>query len=392
MTMARAHIGSRLMLKNQIVPVRFDTAHLSFQEDVSGVQYGELFPSSMIAPIYTLRDDGIFGNCIAIEEGTTNTQPDSDFNNTSAIGYYGWSGGGTVYRGLSSAILDNISGTEDLAMLTYPAITTDTGDWMLSMKCRSLSGTNIIVTNYLGFAYHNLGSAPANGEWVVLQVKYSNGQYATNPTQHTKIYAGHKLEIDWIQLENKSFVTSFVNGSRSSSHLTYDISKLGIDPLGDWTISSWFKRHDPPSSWSGLFTLGTYYQLNQSEFQVWTNHNGVFRMYSHDNQAGRVKDLFTPNAGELNEWFFVAITRNKSTNLYNFYVWTKDRVVKDSYVMAHANPIQPILRVGGGDHIFNGLISDFKMDKYEMSQEEVGAIYESKSPMYNPYDTRTYAY
>lgn len=190
----------------------------------------------------------------------------------------------------------------------------------------------------------------------------------------------------WIrntQLEKKPFATSFVDGSRGRGNLRYKPSELGFDPHGDWTIGIWAKVAEGQKSWASPFGLGNYYEIGQSEFQIWLNHSGEVKTCSHDNRSGSSRYLFTPNPGEIQEWCYYVVSHDKLTNKYVAYVYTKNRYVKKEHVRVHTYPIADVLKIGS-HHILNGLVDDLMITPRVMPDDEVHAIYHSQRPLYEP--------
>jgi hypothetical protein len=244
------------------------------------------------------------------------------------------------------------------------------------------SGTNNLrLTLASTYAYGTLKPAPS-GWWraELTVVGPKSGylgilQYSSN--------GNNPIICSNFQVEKKTFPTSFVKGSRPESLLRYNMTSMGVDPVGDWTISGWFKRHANQTGWSSIFGIGTYYKVDESEFTVWTNHSGRVYPHSHDNRAGGGLALFTTNPGELEEWFFVTVTHKESSGEFNIYVWTKDRYEKGTWVDVFQYPMEPTLYVGrSSSHMFNGLVDEFRVDKVVRTEEEITAWYESNSPFW----------
>ena len=67
-----------------------------------------------------------------------------------------------------------------------------------------------------------------------------------NPSQNILVVlqagSGNYVDIKQVQIEFKSYLTPFINGTIGASSLTYNLnSSIGLDWSGDWTICYWKK-------------------------------------------------------------------------------------------------------------------------------------------------------
>ena len=63
--MSQAHKNSRLLIKDVIYAVPFETALFNFNEDAIGIQYGDIV-KPMGTPVATFKKDGKFGNGVEV--------------------------------------------------------------------------------------------------------------------------------------------------------------------------------------------------------------------------------------------------------------------------------------------------------------------------------------
>lgn len=200
----------------------------------------------------------------------------------------------------------------------------------------------------------------------------------------TKVSKDTVFYISALQIENKAWSSSYVEGFREATTLEYSMKEIGIEPLGDWTIAGWFKRWPDAEQWGALFGMGNYYLEEESEFQIWTNHSSSVKLHSHDNKSGRTLTVFTPNSGELDDWFYVAVTHEKETDMYHIYMWTKDRYITKDWYAPHRHPIADRLYIGanGGGRRLNGLVDELRIDDTVRNEKELMTWRYSNSPFW----------
>ncbi|MNS72114.1 hypothetical protein D3C72_1055150 [compost metagenome] len=69
--MSQAHKGSRLLIKDAIYAVPYESAHFNFNEDFYGFQYGDII-KPVVTPVATLVD-GKFGKAVSLQEATASS-------------------------------------------------------------------------------------------------------------------------------------------------------------------------------------------------------------------------------------------------------------------------------------------------------------------------------
>lgn len=392
---AISHIAQILPLKNKVISADKNTVFLAHYDMTANDVLKGMEPNS--GAVYTLRSDGCFGGGIAVEEGVTNLMA----NKTMIVDtQYGVVGGederGTYFiqagrqytwagiRVPSTAVLPGAKYTVSFDIMCDVAFNLT---WDGNVSGGGYSGNDAGRTSLSTTA-----SYTTPGQWQRVYLTAGVASDMTSPVAGDSFCPGASNVLDKkiyfrdAQIEQREFGTSFFNGTRANGILAYDMNKLKINPVGDWTISGWYRRSPgvSTSQWCGLFNMGNYYNLGQSEFQIWTNHNqGVpFKAWSHDNQVGRSKNLFTPNAGELDSWFFVAVTHTAATDTYAFYIWTKDRYLKDTWTVSHSNPITPVFYAAGSPHRFNGVMDELRIDGVVRTEAEITSWYYSNSPFW----------
>lgn len=375
---------SRLQLENQVVSADNNTVGIWHFDN-------HLYSSRGAKPtgtsIVTMKSDGYFNGAIAMDEATTNL-----FNSngtytqfSTTITEYGINTNGNKIFKVEKTNTENLFTYDSARQLLS---VTSNASYTLSFKVKILSGESIEsrIGYHWGGTTSNSGIQfiPLNDGWYTC-IKSGLSVTATSANCGIGFVGNNEpfsLLFTEVQLELKSGFTQYINTSRVGGNLYYSIS---FDPRGSWTIFGKSKLTGN-SGWQCLFQFGNYYTINESEFEVWVNHNNQMKAYSHENRNGREKLFFTPNAGELNEWFTWAFSRNGETNEYKAYIWTKDRTIEDSWIWNHDYPISYRLGIGSQWQL-NGLIDEVRLDNVTRTPEEIQGWYLSQAPFYDPIDT-----
>jgi hypothetical protein len=229
-----------------------------------------------------------------------------------------------------------------------------------------------------------------NGNWLPTSwaTLYIYGHYCRNNYEGT-------AWVKNIQVETMGFGTSFIISSRSKGLLRYNDSLLDNN---QGTISFWYV---PDIAWDDsttsntstnattieyLFTWGTPGQSNS----LWAKRDRsakqiVFTYNTTSNSAGYTLTGFAP----------AMITYSWSGVSQKLYI--NGSLVGTSSASAMSRPTTGFFDIGGRNEVAgyatcNGIIDDLRMDRQQVSDEEVLAWYTSGVPFYSPYDKRSFAY
>ena len=322
-------------------------------------------------------EPGKFGKAIMVEEGTTNLQPDPNFDNgMTGKKSYDWGDSGTVTASNGICTMDTSDSAYPIALIVpQVAITADTGAHTVSVKCRSANGKDAVVLVHMGVSYKSLGVAPASGEWVILSATYNNGEYTTKPAQHIRIEAGQKLQIDWIQTEQKPYATSFIDDTRSPESLT--IPTAGVLNPQEGTIE--------------IICMKPKY-LNYNARVLWVEKESS-RFGIHDDPSGGLVWTYNSTgtqlgAGQLLEgqWHYLAMSWNRDEGWAKCYV--DGNHIRTIVFEPGTNPGfvgSELLGIGSrpayADLYFNGFFDDLRISSRARSDEEILAAYQSGQPL-----------
>jgi hypothetical protein len=402
--MSQGHKGSRLILKNQIIAVDFDTTHFDFKMDASGIHYGKLVEPK--ADISTpVKFGGVFGKSIAIEDGTTNIFATGGI----AQDWTQWTHyGNTTYWSSSVQIDDDdmgkvfrgVSAREDTFLYAYDkGFSLSTGNvhsTSIYLKVEEQITTDIRASYHDGSwnapTNHTLTSALIDTEWKkfdFINTPTGNYIYDSVAFYFPTLGSGNVLYASMPQVEQRSFPTAFVNGSRNDGVLTYSQDVIHLD---SFTVNTWFKLNMlKTSGYQPLFELT--YSVDSETY----NHRLLFMIEGSTQSIsawfgdGSANNSFTSNfKPTVNEWHMATLSFDGST--YKIFV--------DGVLRASMNGSRVVLKdsvtynfnIGSKYYgLLNGCMSDFSIFNQSVSDEEVMAWFTSSKPLYNPYDKRAYA-
>lgn len=400
--MSNAHKGSKLIIKDQLVPVDFSSAHFDFNRDATGIQYGNLIEPSAGA-VYTIRPmEGKFGGGVAVETGATNLvlNPYFDAN---------WGNSAFATKTLIDAPF--IDGTTVKALkLVYSG----SGDGYASRTITLSSTPNRTFT--FSFWVKQIGNNVGLFSNTFLQFIKSAG-YATVcsyspstvPTEWTKISITGTTPSDttnnfniilrplnsatgeiWYtlpQVEEKSFPTSFVNGTRANGMLKYPKEILSTD---EGCISFWMYARSDSNTFAGnpnpIFSSGID---GGFDLLIDKSGNNYLRAYS----TSVISTQMYPHL-KFDTWSHVVVYWKKNVELGIYVDGVLD--VKSTSPTDWSNYY---LNNGTGFYIGSGIrsnpniiLSDFKIDRKMPTAEDISIWYISGKPFYNPFDYRAYGY
>jgi hypothetical protein len=416
--MTQAHKGSRLLIKDQSIPVDFSTIHFSYSQDAVGIQYGDLlFPSGN--SVYTIREnEGKFGGTVAVEGATTNqlTNPE----NLSAT-EWGKSAITVNYANSESALIPTAVNASHYLMQDSSLISGSSYTHSVTARAGQYSVLQIAPSTGFGNSstYSNFDlingtvSGTAGGQIAYVGGGYYrcevtstasltiSGRMVFGPVPNMSSlrlasFSGNGSDCIYIknvQLEKKPFSTSYVNGSRGNGYLQYPNVQINTN----FTLSAWVYYEEP--------TPFTFYHKNcllYLDDPVDYLSGNSFRFFPRGNEVSPSNPRIAFWASNPATWYYGNTTLQQKTWYHVAYIYNGtsmkiyingnlDATVAVSKTM---NKESKIL-VGGKDtdEWANGMINDLAIfPDRTLTDEEIYAIYISDSPLYNPYDYRAYSY
>ena len=337
--------------------------------------------------------EGRFGKAVLVEEGTANLLPENQRSiETDITGFVKAVGTETLSRDVTerwhgAASLKVIASGSERGVATSLAQTTPGTTYTFSAWVK---GSGSVVARVLEYTaggavvgYTSSSAIVLTSSWQRIGITRAFGATGAQARCALLTPVGYEQAItlytDGLQLEAKPYATSFVDGTRAQEALKVALDSLDLAPNGDWTIEGGARVMNMSNGvevWSALFQMGNYYEANQSEFEIWLNHNGYVKAWSHDNKQSRYRSLFAYDYAELSAGFRFAVAHDASANTYRIHFRTKDREFWDTWALSHANPIAPVLGVGskpnGGNNL-GGSIEGLRLHRRALSDEEIAA-------------------
>jgi hypothetical protein len=371
--------------------------------DAIGVQYGDIVQPSGTS-VYSVRQvEGKFGSGIAIEDGTTNlieTQGGGASQDWTKWGHYG----NTTYWTTSSQFDDPVMGKVFQGSNTgnaqaflydyYPYTFTSGGVYTNSIYLKSsIDLPALSLGSYINSSsggQHNIANSVnftgISTQWQRYEAVHTITQQANTVGgigwSFGTLPSGCTIYASMPQLENKSFATSFVKGTRGIGSLSYPITSVNQN---SGTISMWFNPKN-------LTLVGNGYPML---FRV---ANNIFELVLHSDRISINYNNLTPSSQlQTNTWYFLSYTWDNSVPTSTIYLYYPDGTLKTNVYSGSIPSLsgQSNMFIGcGGTGIYpcNSIISDVLIDTYAKSKDAIDSIFISNKPLYNPYDYRAYAY
>jgi len=351
--------------------------------------------------VYTLRPDGRFGGCVAVEEGTTNLAAGHDilfYNNdpnlweitltTLSETFMGKPIVRITLKPLTDAARDDVRfsyfahGCRHSPGITFNANTTYTATiyWRCLKSSVQVEGSPSNIPGWGDYRTEEVGSG-----WKRSYAKWYDTTTMTDyggkfwGIRDPLINTGETIVIDFVapQIEAKPFATSFVDGTRAEGVLKYDPSILNKT---HGTIAVWFKLHSLNTSYNPLITTSIALSpgprlLIMREFQgVDAN-----KLHVWDGDGSTEDVLTSTTVLQKDVWYHFAFTWSPSgRRLY----------INGSLEASNARS-RPIggseLRIGYwvlNDEFLNGLIDELLILPYAATEKEIQDLYLDRYPSY----------
>jgi len=349
-------------------------------------RFGYLIPTRhgnvpMVGAVATYRPgEGRFGGAVAVEEGTTNLYGNPFFKNgTDGWRSYNWGGGGKIYVeametpvGNSAMIMDNEGATAYLTLIQSVALPDAVSNYTVSLLVKNLSSQPCTVQLYMGRSYYTIGTVNPGDGWVRLTRTYVAGEYTQSSDHHFRIAAGQKIAIAAIQLEQKPFPTSFVDGTRAAGRIMYPPELINVQ---EGTFSAWVYVGDgllQSHAYIFAFHDGTSILL-----LLQRNPSGILEARVGGRTIGFIGFSSLPQG-----WHHFALTW--TTNQAVIYV-DGEQLTVSSLSEPLPVPVNPRLTIGAHPTInnrsLNSMIDELLILPYAASEEEIRAWYEADGPI-----------
>lgn len=315
-------------------------------------------------------EQGKFGKAILIEEGTTNLLTNPFFSS----GLSGWStqnvtGDNEVYVTDGVVVIKAVDAIPGL----YQKVNLDVGTIVtVSILIKRTSGSIAPRLRWGQGSVIGEIEISENGQWV----KYSaitdvqgNGNLIIEPSIAGQV----EYEIKAVQLEQKPYATSFINGTRAAETLT--IPTAGVLNPQEGTVECWVKV-PIVTNWNNFFRMDG---LSNGRFLLFFNSSG-----SACFDYGPVSTGSATPAGtiEANNWYYIALrwsaTTGKQALFINGVKYEKD--LPNGVATSFPSTVSVV-------NNYSAYIDDLRISNRARTDAEILAAYQSNEPL--PYDAYT---
>lgn len=413
--MSKAHKGSRLILKDQVIAVPFESTHFDYNVDATGIYLGDIVEPLSDSKYMITPFEGRFGGGIVLEEGTTNLYTSqSSFKLTGVSGGYDsttgeWtitcpSGSTTAWRGMSytnnNAIIPSGGGH---ATISYEIYAEEEVPMSIDINNNGRTSSTGSNDNDVGSKRVMPDSPTIPYEWKRVYAQYvmENTTQSFYDSSMICFANGWKpskdtsVKVRNIQFELKQFPTSFTANDRSSSILKY--SDNIINHL-EGSISFWYKPH---IAWESRVSNSGPNETDREYFFEWGVAGQGNALWARRYRDSTPSIEFIYNNTNTYYEYSGKLIGNKEVHIAFTYkhgyqaLYVDGKKVATNTASAMSRPTSGVFSLGKRLPSYptaNGVISDFAIFNKAISDEEVEAIFTSNSPLYNPYDYRSFSY
>ncbi|MCX7758993.1 MAG: LamG domain-containing protein [bacterium] len=405
--MSKSHIKSSLLLQNQPTGYDKNTIFCLAPLNEDCITNEGYIPTNKIATFRQYEGKNVNG--VAIEESTTNLLPSIQgltFNNYSSRCKL------TFYDNIAE--IRTLTESIDIAFSlssNYISITPNVY-YTLSFYVKSADFTNIDSRSQTGFPTYRTAIAwfDSSNNWIsnsylsdtvikpnwkrfvisdIAPTNASKARIAVGIDSPQPNYKNAKIYIKDISFEQKPFATSYVQTSRSSGILKYDLPSSFNSSQG--TISFWYYREYPNSYITDQITspkliqIGEYY--TNSSITIWNLTNSL-NFYAKGSSGSGWSVMYESGIlPTLNNWTHIALTWNNTT--WKFYI-NGNLITTNTATQTLGSINGNCIYIGGDGNgtnfrgkVANGILSDIRIDKIALSDDEVLQIYLAKSNLSN---------
>jgi len=327
-------------------------------------------------------EQGRFGKAIMVEEGTTNLISNPSFEND----FTSWGNWGTPptreivtspvwhdSKALHLITNANNQGVYQILSLTA-GITYTVSCWVYVVTGNPVLMVERVNDGQVSYPVVIADSSWAgDGKWHRLQLTFTAGN-TSNRIHLGKSASGNIGEyyFDAIQLEQKPYATSFIDGTRADETLT--IPTTGVFPdINNFTIELWAKAQTiKTDTYQGIFGGRGILGAPPVDLLIATN-NQLYLFYY--NSTGANTPLATGYyISDRTNWHYYAVTFcNGTVRIYVDGIKVKEANITLAQTTGNGNFY--IGRSIVATQYWNGLIDDLRISNRAKSDEEILAAY-----------------
>jgi len=403
----------------EVLPLSTKTACIGNTQTSVGVTFARnsvayTSDGAQVAANQPRFEQGQFGQAVLVEERTTNLNSDPFFK----TGVSGWGvGTWTTLEWLSSEY--NPFSKQNGVMRLYD----NDGDKGYCSKVVSISNTPHTVSVLLKILKGNINNINVGGTIYYTDSTYTDytwndsnttrydmsaifgqGVYklvATITPNSSKTISKYEIRISHnsavetellvyaIQLEQKPYATSFINGTRYPETLTIPTASV-LNPQ-EGTVEFWWMPINQPASTivsqqtsPPIFEIGTYWQPNS--LILWVYAGAGLRLLVRGNEATIWTGDWTIISGfnwyQLNCWYHIALRWQNGNTFYVFVNGVKyGPYVSSLPLTSIAGNIMSLGKLNASSGGSNALFDDLRISSRARTDEEIAAAYQSGQPL-----------
>ena len=313
-------------------------------------------------------EQGKFGKAIMVEEGTTNLLTNPFFNS----GLSGWStqnatGDNKIYVTDGVVVIKAVDARPGL----YQNVNLDVGTIItVSILIRRTYGSIAPRLRWGAGSVIREIEISENGQWVKCSAT-TDVSGNRNLIIEPSVAGQAEYEVKAVQVEQKPYATSFINGTRSPETLT--IPTAGVLNPQEGTVECWINLH----AWvNGISDNGVWSLTGSTRLDMWFSKANSNCLGVYDGTAWLNSGV--ASSSFVDSWHYIAYTWG--TYGQKIYV---DGVLKASTTrLVSSAHIGSLLYIGSyrGSYQTNSLIDDLRISSRARSDAEILAAYQSGQP------------
>ncbi|MFA6250082.1 MAG: fibronectin type III domain-containing protein, partial [Candidatus Shapirobacteria bacterium] len=261
-----------------------------------------------------------------------------------------------------------------LSAYVYDGTTGNIGGTMSSSIAQLSVGATGIGTTY---------TDQGGGWWRLNGVVTGAGETRSFGIQ---VKSGKTVYVDGMQLERKSFPTTYAdgslgngyswNGTENTSASERALGNLIYGAAGNFnedrgTVSFWIKLTHPPGK-----TNGNLFSLNNNALRLvkHTNSNGIIYFDQPENAEGNDSDSYVISSWATGQWYAITATWDVDAALKKLYVNGEEVISNSTYYNITASPTSLLLGYSSYGSA-NSVISNFKIYNTALTQRQISDLY-----------------
>lgn len=384
-----SHKGQVLPLKNRTISADKNTVFLAHYDLIENDVLTGIPP--IPTPVATLRPDGYHGGAIAVDDGTTNLVTNS--TNPSSWGSQRDPAFGFISEQVVTTELGTLGFQKTFTGSDFqgtrihtgsPSFTFANGDYTVSFYAKADKQINVM---------YQLQTVDGNGARLdlstndTISTEWKRLVYTVNPVAAgavscsslgVKIYPQTGVDpatitVTMPQIEQKSFPTSFVSGTRAISNLQYVVP---ISP-NNFTLSFWAKVNGYSGSNPFYIQMYTTSPISANN-RVFIRPTDLVTISAGRVVGGTITRTPDGTIEDVRQWHMYTLTSSGTT----MKVYQDGKMISSSSSIPTLTGSSVTLELSGDDKLYSVMFDELRIDKIARTDDEILAWYYSNSPFW----------